>query len=463
MTYLANLKMKNPEQISDILLPYRGKKLRVGFSGGADSTALLLLLLKWGWHPELLEAVHFEHGLRGCESTEDAIWCRDFCVKRNIPFTMVELKLAERSGLKGSIEDIARNERLAWYRRNCDDSPIVLAHHAGDAVENLLLKLARGGNAGSLTSLRKVRKLWDLTILRPLLDWEKCDLEEFLRSSGITDWRIDRTNSENCYHRNFIRNFLLKEWADYHPPVIDGIARSCQVLAVDADFIEQSARSRIEALRTGKSMPLRTSAEFWRELHPALLARVLRSYLAEVTAQLDITLTQTQINNFIGALPQAGSGEKKLLTLSRDWVFALQNGYISFVVAGNILPAPCSWFWRRQKSIDYGSWHLTAELCSKIWELDLPGVWFFDADKVPDELILDFRRGGEVMSVWHSDVPRRVKHLLSGCNDKNNMLLLKDRQENIYALGDLRRSALAAVTEKSANCLKIVIERKFAL
>lgn len=463
MTYLANLKMKNPEQIPDILQPYCGKTLRVGFSGGADSTALLLLLLKWGWAPELLEAVHFEHGLRGRESAADALWCREFCSRRHIPFTMVELNLAERTGITGSIEDIARNERLAWYCRHDNASPIVLAHHAGDAAENLLLKLARGGNAGSLTSLRKVRKLWDLTILRPLLDWEKCDLEEFLRSCCVTDWRIDRTNDENCYHRNFIRNFLLKEWVDYHKPVADGIAQTCQVLAMDADFIEQSARSRADELRIADTMPLCTNGKFWQELHPALLARVLRIYLAGVTAQPGINLTQTQINNFICSLPQAGSEEKKLLTLSRDWVFVLQNGYLTFYVPENKPHRPCSWFWRQQKSIDYGIWQLTAELCRDPVLADTPGIWYFDADEVPDEFVLDVRRGGEVMSVWGSEVPRRVKHLLTGCAEKNNMLLLKDTQANIYALGDLRRSSLAAVTEKSANCLKIVIERKFVL
>ena len=106
--------MKNPEQIPDILQYFCGKKLRVGFSGGADSTALLLLLLKWGWLPEELHAVHFEHGLRGEASRNDAEWCRNFCRERHIPFTLVELNLGERKDRAGSIEDIARSERLMW-------------------------------------------------------------------------------------------------------------------------------------------------------------------------------------------------------------------------------------------------------------------------------------------------------------------------------------------------------------
>jgi len=69
------------------------KKIYVGFSGGADSTALLLLL-----HADVInsshnnfhfEAVHFEHGLRGEESLRDAQWCKKFCEDRNIPFKIV--------------------------------------------------------------------------------------------------------------------------------------------------------------------------------------------------------------------------------------------------------------------------------------------------------------------------------------------------------------------------------------
>ena len=73
--FLANLKMKKAQIIPHFLVKYRSQKLRVGFSGGADSTALLLLLLKWGFAPDQLEAVHFDHGLRGEASTADGEWC----------------------------------------------------------------------------------------------------------------------------------------------------------------------------------------------------------------------------------------------------------------------------------------------------------------------------------------------------------------------------------------------------
>ena len=87
--------MNNLEQIPQFMQAYRNCRLRVGFSGGADSTALLLLLLAWSWSPEALEAVHFDHGLRGEASKLDAVWCRQFCAELNVPFKLVELHLDE--------------------------------------------------------------------------------------------------------------------------------------------------------------------------------------------------------------------------------------------------------------------------------------------------------------------------------------------------------------------------------
>ena len=86
-------------------------------------------------------------------------------------------------------------------------------------------------------------------------------------------------------------------------------------------------------------------------------------------------------------------------------------------------------------------------------------TFYFDADKMPPHLVCDLRRGGEVMTVWGSTVPRRVKHILSGVENKDSMLLLRDENNAVYLLGSLRRSALAEVNENTKNTLKISVKR----
>ena len=458
MAVLANLKMKKTLIIPHFLEAYCKQKLRVGFSGGADSTALLLLLLKWGWSADLLEAVHFDHGLRGSASTADGLWCQEFCAKRGIKCTLVKLELAEKAAQAGSLEEAARNARFDWYRANDDNSPVVLAHHAGDVQENLLLKLARGGNVSALTSLRSKRKLWNLTILRPLLNWHKSDLEEFLHDEGIHHWRVDATNQQSDYHRNFLRNDILPRWAEFHQPLGNALDVSAKVLAMDADFIEEAAVAKLAEL--GEKLPEKTSCRYWLDMHEALLGRVLRSYALRLTGNNEIPLTFQNVENFRHALLLPESSESRIVEVNKLITFKLTGGTLKFINcdAPATLQEPRAWRWREASCMEYGKWLLECELLPGAVSGREKGVFYFDADQMPEVLCCSLRQGGEHMQVWGSDRPRKVKHLLSGVSNKSDMLVVSDEEQNIYLLGNLRRSFHAPVTGNSCSTLKIVVK-----
>ncbi|RMD74190.1 MAG: hypothetical protein D6820_17225, partial [Lentisphaerae bacterium] len=103
----------------------KGQRVVCGFSGGADSTALLLLLEEYGCD---VLGVHIDHMLRGAESTADAEWCREFCAKQKIDFELhrVDVQAERRKG--ESLEMAARRLRLrVWQRYTA--WPVALAHH----------------------------------------------------------------------------------------------------------------------------------------------------------------------------------------------------------------------------------------------------------------------------------------------------------------------------------------------
>ena len=458
--FLANLKMKKAQIIPHFLAKYRSQKLRVGFSGGADSTALLMLLLKWGFAPDQLEAVHFDHGLRGEASTADGEWCRKFCNERNIKFILVKLDLSQALANGGSLEDAARNARIAWYRQNDDQSCIVLAHHAGDVQENMLLKLARGGNVSALTSLRSVRKLWDLVILRPLLDWHKAELEDFLRSNNITDWRNDASNQASDYHRNFLRNKVLKQWATFHAPIVSGLDCAAEVLARDADFIEQAAAGKLAEL--GSKLPHRTSVDFWMGLHEALLSRVLRSYLAKISSRSETTLTFQNVENFRQTLLKPESSASKIFQLNKDFSFRITGRTVELLPEKSPIKdnGVKEWCWLNEPSISYGKWIVSCEILPGAVKGNERGVFYFDADQLSQKLYCSIRKCGETMQVWGSSSPRRIKHLLAGAENKEDMLLITDEKTTVYLLGDLRRSIHAPVTEQTQKTAKITVTRQ---
>ena len=447
--------MNNLEQIPQFMQAYRNCRLRVGFSGGADSTALLLLLLAWSWSPEALEAVHFDHGLRGEASKLDAVWCRQFCAELNVPFKLVELHLDECIDSAGSLEDLARQRRLQWYQMQSDDRPVVLAHHAGDVRENLLLKLARGGNVSSLCSLQEIRQLGKTTFLRPLLEREKSELENYLQNCRITDWRHDASNDSNEFHRNYLRNELLKKWCGYHAPVSSGLRRSYQVLAQDADFIEACAKEKLQSL--GSPLPESSPCDFWRKLHPALLARILPDYLNQLAGRDDVMLTHGMLEHFQRVLAWSPSPEKRLIELGQGCSFTLKNDILCRWHPEIALPDKQLWDYRREPEKVWGHYRVRATLLTGAVDERKPGVFCFDAGCMPGVLFLFRRSGGEKMTVWGSTEPRRVKHLLSGCSDAAGIVLVGDEKDNIYLLGNLRRSTFAPVKADTVQTLRIEV------
>ena len=186
-----------------------GDTVLVGFSGGADSTALLQLLWNYGKRiPLQLEAVHVNHGIRGAEALRDQQFCEQFCQERNISFTVVQEDVpaqAARDGL--SLEEAGRNARRRVFEHlaeKCQASVIALAHHQRDQAETMLFRLMRGTGLRGLCGMRPVNGNY----IRPLLCVDRPQIEQYLLEEGIR-WVEDGTNQELDYTRNQIRHGLL--------------------------------------------------------------------------------------------------------------------------------------------------------------------------------------------------------------------------------------------------------------
>jgi len=127
------------------LPPGKRKKLIVAVSGGADSVALLHLLIDAGYRNLVL--AHFNHRLRGKASDGDASFVAKLAGKLGLPYALGEGDVRElASARKCSVETAAREARygfLAWTTRKYRTSPLVLAHHADDQVETCLFNFLR--------------------------------------------------------------------------------------------------------------------------------------------------------------------------------------------------------------------------------------------------------------------------------------------------------------------------------
>ncbi len=205
----------------------------VGFSGGADSAALLTLLLPLRDGGKLFpEAVHVNHGLRGAEAEADAEAAERFCREREIPFHLYRLSLGERRD-----ENAAREGRYACFRACAEETGIrriILAHQMEDQAETFLMRLVRGAGPEGLGCMRPREEREGYTLLRPLLRISGRELRGALEESGIP-WREDRSNAEDLYLRNRIRHRLLPEMESLAPGAAERIARTAGLIGECAD------------------------------------------------------------------------------------------------------------------------------------------------------------------------------------------------------------------------------------
>ena len=186
----------------------KGDRVVVGFSGGADSAALLsfLLELRQEWQLNLV-ACHINHQLRGEEALRDEELCRNFCEERGIELHIFRENIAEGAKQAGmSVEEFARERRYARFRELLlsDSDKIATAHHGNDMAETLLFRLARGTGLKGLTGIPPVRG----NIIRPLLFCTREEIESYCREQGIP-YINDSSNETDAFLRNRLRHHVM--------------------------------------------------------------------------------------------------------------------------------------------------------------------------------------------------------------------------------------------------------------
>lgn len=220
----------------------KGKRLLVAFSGGVDSTALLLVLHYLSVRNDFsITAGHLNHSLRP-EADEDEKWTLDFCSSLGIELVShkedVGVLAAEYSL---GVEEAGRLARYQFFKTILEDKSIdflAVGHHLGDLTEDVLMRFIRGTGWPGLAGMRGFdaqRKL-----IRPFLMLPKSTLKAFVQYVGV-EWREDATNAETNATRNRIRNELLPLILRENPNFPDAVGRLWKIGQVESEYWSQIA------------------------------------------------------------------------------------------------------------------------------------------------------------------------------------------------------------------------------
>ena len=216
-------------------------KILVALSGGADSVALLRVLLSLGY---TCECAHCNFHLRGLESDRDESFVRQLCEEHSIPLHVTHFDTsayAKEHHL--SIEMAARELRYKWFehiRKEIEASVIAVAHHRDDSVETFLLNLMRGAGINGLKGI-PVKNGY---IVRPLLSASRDVILDYLQAIN-QGYVTDSTNLEDEYMRNKIRLNILPLMKEVNPSVMETIQETTFRLSEVANIYQ---KDRMEAI-----------------------------------------------------------------------------------------------------------------------------------------------------------------------------------------------------------------------
>lgn len=260
--------------------------LIIGVSGGADSIALLDLLTTLPGFPLRLIVAHLNHCLRGAESDADEAFVRQQAAVYGLICEVRKedvLKIAASDGC--SVEEAGRTARYQFFeelRKQYQANSIAVAHHQDDQAETFLLRLLRGSGTSGLGGMQRRTQNH---IIRPLLDFSRAELLNYLSSKGL-QFREDQSNLDQTYLRNRIRHQLLPLLTDYNPAMSGQLAATADLLKEDEALLADYTLSHFQKLASSGPGWVALPRNELLALRSGLRTRLYRMAIAQIQGDL---------------------------------------------------------------------------------------------------------------------------------------------------------------------------------
>lgn len=461
-----------------------GDTVIVGFSGGADSTALLSILNEIKSEYDLtLIAAHINHGLRGEEATRDECFAGDFCNSLGIEYRVLHADVPGLSAASGeSFEACGRRVRYDFFASiakeisssggNSADAiskvKIATAHNAQDVVETLIFNLSRGSGLHGLCSIPPKRsfdgELSKLQIVRPLIEATREEIESYLFEKGVS-FVNDSTNFETDYARNRIRHNILPELEKLNRGAVKNISRCAASLRTDDAYLTFQADLLIKKASENCDNGDVYDASVLLASPMAVRSRAIGSILFDNSG---VKQEKTHIDSVCALLDTGGATQ----VLGGLYV-SVENGLLKFPPLPDSFEEPedfsaeiCLKNGRYTDNFlgaDVEFCLLTYDDFLKIFEKDKRIFEkSLDYDKISDEILLRNRRRGDKFRLPKRRVTKTLKNLFNEAKvpieDRANLLMLVTDGEIAFLEG-FGASERYVVTKDTKSILTINIVR----
>lgn len=245
---------KSPSLLKDLIKD--GDKIVLGVSGGPDSMCMLDMMRELKEEKNIdfkIYVAHINHMIRK-EAIDDEKYVQDYCKRYNIEFYVKRADVQKiANDKKIGTEEAGRKVRYDFFEevlQKTGSNKIAIAHNKNDKIETIIMHLLRGSGLSGLKGIEPIR---DNKYIRPLLECEREEIEQYCESKNLHP-RIDKTNFENEYTRNKIRNIVIPYIKkEFNPNIIQTLSRLSEVAKDESNYVDLQTQKTYNKLLIEKT------------------------------------------------------------------------------------------------------------------------------------------------------------------------------------------------------------------
>ena len=418
----------------------------VGVSAGPDSMCLLNLLEK---KTNKIIVCHINHNIREQSIIEEE-YLKTYCQEHNLIFESMTIKEYKEN----NFENEARKIRYKYYEEilnKYNSNKLFLAHHGDDLIETILMKIERVSNIEGYAGIKRISKLKNYDIIRPLLPYTKEDIITYNKSHNIT-YYIDSSNTNIDYTRNWYRHKVLPILKEKDKNIHLKFLKYSETLQEYNEYIDREINKKLSTIYQNSiiNIDVLNKEDFF------LKKNILYYIMNDIYNNESNIITEKHIQNILTMI----NSNKPNLSINMPQSKILVKEYNKLYIKKNIKEE------KKYKIIFENTTKIDSLEIKKVAEEESDGnnICRLNSKNIKLPLCIRNRKDGDYIILKNSNYRKKVKEIFIEnklpISKRNNYPMLVDSEDKILWIPNMKKSNLCYKKDENYDIIIKCIERE---